>query len=478
MKRITIILSFLALLALASCSKWLDVKPQTQVQTTQLFSNQQGYEDAMYGVYTTAAFPSLYGDQLTMSFLDVLAQRYSVGSNPLSVFYQASKYNYQDPGTLARITNIWDSMYYAIANVNNILANIDANKSVFQGNDYSLIKGEALGMRAFLHFDLLRMFGPAYASNPTQACIPYVKDVSGNVTALSTVTQVLDSCIADLNAGEALLKAYPDIDNIATGVGSNTDEWLNYRQNHFNYWAAEATLARIYLYMGDKANALLHATNVINSGMFQFVTSDNITTFSDYTFVEEQIFSLSRFNIETQVAEYFNSSGAAGSSVNNATILTNTYGSGGVVNAVYETASGGVTDYRYAYLWQQNNNVYFPTKFWQASASSQYDNLIPLIRLPEMYYIAAESSDPATATTYLNTVRVNRGLSALPAGLTAAQVQNEIFKEYEKEFYCEGQLFYYYKRLNLPQIQYSPVPTSNAIYVFPLPANETQFGNR
>lgn len=31
---------------------------------------------------------------------------------------------------------------------------------------YEIMKGEALGLRAFLHFDLLRMFGPVFAMEP------------------------------------------------------------------------------------------------------------------------------------------------------------------------------------------------------------------------------------------------------------------------------------------------------------------------
>jgi hypothetical protein len=98
-----------------------------------------------------------------------------------------------------------------------------------------------------------------------------------------------------------------------------------------------------------------------------------------------------------------------------------------------------------------------------------------LIRLPEMYYIAAECSDPATAIGYLNTVREQRGLSDLSAGSDEAAVQTEILKEYQKEFYAEGQMFYYYKRLNLSQIRFSGIPGSDNIYILPLPDEELQY---
>jgi hypothetical protein len=60
-----------------------------------------------------------------------------------------------------------------------------------------------------------------------------------------------------------------------------------------------------------------------------------------------------------------------------------------------------------------------------------------------MYYIAAEAqTDKTLAFGYLNTVRKNRGLLDLP--LTAV-IATEIRNEYKREFYGEGQLFFYYK---------------------------------
>ncbi len=475
MKKEIIAFLLLTLIFISGCKKWLDAKPKTAVEQSQLFTSEQGFEDAMYGVYTVMSNSSLYGDQLTMSFMDVLAQNYSCQTVPGNSFYQAAIYNYTDAGVKTRITNIWDSMYNAITNVNNILLNIDAKKNLFQPGNYELIKGEALGLRAFMHFDLLRIFGGSYASHASRNAIPYVTTVSGGVTPLSTVSGILDSVIADLTAASGLLSGYKAIDvNFPVDNVTLQNDWLNRRQSHFNYWAAEAALARVYLYKGDKQNALVHATNVINSGLFSFETSDRISNYHDYTFIPEQIFSLSKFNLLTQVNTYFKTpSGTVNTGVS--VQLTNTYGGGGIVDQIYEIASGGVTDVRYARLWQLSGNVYFDTKYWQEASNQAFNNLVPLMRLPEMYYIAAECSDPAAATGYLNTVREHRGLSDLPAGLDAPTVQNEIFKEYGKEFYAEGQLFYYYKRLDKSQIRFLATQASDNIYILPLPDAELQY---
>lgn len=471
-----LLISISLLIIATGCNKWLDVKPKTLVEAEQLFKSEKGFEDAMYGVYATLAQPSLYGEQLTMSFLDVLAQQFNCQANPSHIFYQAANYNYLDGSVKARVDSIWSMGYYAITNLNNILLNVEGKKSMFQPQNYELLKGEAIGLRAFLHFDLLRMFGAPYVSGAAKASIPYVKTVSGGVTPLSTVSAVLDSVISELTVASQLLSSYKTINyNYYEAENQQQNTWLNHRQAHFNYWAAEATLARAYLYKGDKQNALVHAKNVIAAGFFDFQAPDRISNLKDRTFIPEHVFALSKFDIRPLENKYFRVTG--GVNTGGGVQLTNSYGNGGIVDQIYEISAGGVSDIRYSRLWELSGSTYFCSKWWQESTNPVFNNWVPVVRLPEMYYIAAECSDPATATDYLNTVREQRGVPDLPAGLDATAVQHELLKEYQKEFYAEGQLFYYYKRLNSPVIRFSVVPASERVYVLPLPDAELQYRN-
>ena len=104
-------------------------------------------------------------------------------------------------------------------------------------------------------------------------------------------------------------------------------------------------------------------------------------------------------------------------------------------------------------------------KFDQSGYADKYDGaeIMPLIRLPEMYYIAAECAiDASESADLLNTVRHYRSIPEsldIQAGqeydepdsrpdVDHSQTRrvNELMKEYQKEFYGEGQLFYFYKR--------------------------------
>lgn len=99
------------------------------------------------------------------------------------------------------------------------------------------------------------------------------------------------------------------------------------------------------------------------------------------------------------------------------------------------------------------------------------------MRISELYYIAAEAApDTKTAIDYLNLVFASRGILALPQN---ADVMAEVKKEYRKEFFAEGQFFYFYKRLNASKIDDSPVLNMTAQqYIFPIPEDEKIYGGR
>lgn len=109
--------------------------------------------------------------------------------------------------------------------------------------------------------------------------------------------------------------------------------------------------------------------------------------------------------------------------------------------------------------------------------------MIPGIRLSEMYYIAAESvyaTDPGQAWEYFNTVRFHRGIGVVLNENSGADFITELLKEYRKETYAEGQLYFNYKRLNQSIVNESNLvyPAGPSIYRIPLPEDELEFANR
>jgi hypothetical protein len=428
-----------------SCKKWVDVQPPLRVDQNQVFSDEQGFKDVLSGVYLQMGDRAAYGRDLNVGVLSILGHSYDTTISPAigNLFYQAARYNLQDADLKAMAKLTWDGLYFSIGNLNNLLANIDSKQSVFTGTNYNAVKGEALGLRAFLYFDLVRLFAPSPAAGGLNApAIPYVTKISPYASPTATTGAIIDSCISDLLKAQSMMSS---ADVTAT---------------HLNVWGVKALLARIYLYKGDLVNAQNFALGVINSNKFPLVTTN-----ADLLFTKEHLFSLISTNnfALTYNKSVFNTAPPLGFTTQNQT-------------ALFVTGSGATNDWRKAFLDPStggaSGNTISPRKYYSGNQSSI--PTIPLIRTTEMYYIAAEVAnalqDSLTATNLLDSVRVHRNLVKFTqTALKRDSINIEIAKEYHKEFMAEGQVFFYYKRKNLPfsALPYTKVPVvADASYVF------------
>ena len=110
--------------SMVACNDWLDVKPKTEMEAEDMFSTEDGFKDALAGVYTAMTKSSLYGRELTYGIVDVVAQQWGgIGSNHR--YANALKYEYEATNTKPIIDTLWNGLYNAIANANSILAYID-----------------------------------------------------------------------------------------------------------------------------------------------------------------------------------------------------------------------------------------------------------------------------------------------------------------------------------------------------------------
>ena len=242
MKRIILLLVLFAVV-ISGCKKFLDVPPKDKVPESTLFNDERGFMDAMTGVYLALDKPKnggalgLYTNNLSMGLVSALAYNYDNASTPNAgtnggFFNNAVLYAYNEASVKAEIEGIWAGMYNTVANLNNLLARIDEKKDVFTRDNYSRVKGEAVGARALLHLDLLRMFGQPPSTGSTQRAIPYVRRVDIKSTPFSTLNQALDSCIYDLHVARELL-ASTDTSML---YEAHNDLYTAYTRNHVNYW--------------------------------------------------------------------------------------------------------------------------------------------------------------------------------------------------------------------------------------------------
>lgn len=468
LKYVAFILLLLVSATVSSCSDWLDTQPSNQTSADKLFSTEKGFQEALSGAYTLMTKAELYGKEMTFGFTDVIAQQWLLDDvTNTSPYFGAKAYDFESELTRKLTEDIWLAQYNVIANVNDILAFVDARKNVFNNIGYNVIKGEALALRAYLHFDMLRLFAPNdFALNKETKYIPYVDQFSKNLTASMSAKEVVTKCLADLDAAAELLKSDPIYTNI-----ENEDFYYKNRTVHMNYYAVKALIARINIYIGEKEKALKAAKEVIaaqNNGLFRWVNVDEATSTSenlrDYTFSSEHIFGL---NVKKLVDHI------KGSFVYPYNpILQNRKYCKTKTSDISTLFAEEPDDYRTLLYKTEEGIEKMFVKFKQVEKSKTRDRM-PMIRISEMYYIAAECSTDATeALGYLNTIRDKRNIKTLITDKN--KLTSELYKEYQKEFTGEGQLFYFYKRLNIK------IEASNDNYTFtlPLPRVELDLGGR
>ena len=460
MRKILIILTLISCSPIfMSCESWFDVTPKSQVKNDILFEDESGFKTALFGIYTTMATSPLYGQELTMSFMDVLAQYYTINSSYHN-YYSATIYDYEASLIKSRIASVWETMYKTIMNCNNLLENMDGNESLFSNQNYALIRGEVLGLRAYLHFDLLRMFAPAFAVGENEAAIPYVDQVVRVPFPQLTNTEVASRILQDCEEALKLLEESDPFGPAADNIVVN-DEFLENRNERMNYYAVRALMARVYLWTGRTSEAREIADGLINTGslgvnspLFQLY-SDKVTTYSDEYFTVESETNRQLYLSQNQRTEFYES-GMYGSSdrrILSWLILD--------PNTIADESA--------------NTGHYFVNKY---SQNGEMRQAIPLLRMTEMYYICAEGETaPEKKLNYLNQVRHDYGI---PAAFDLTEenctFEDELFKEYRKSFLAEGQLFFYLKRKDVDEIPGASNVTRD-VFCFPLPDDEKDFGN-
>jgi hypothetical protein len=253
---------------------------------------------------------------------------------------------------------------------------------------------------------------------------------------------------------------------IQFGVVKNDDFYTGLRNQRMNYFAVKALKARVYLWAGKKAEAHAAALSVLTAGekWFPWLPEEAIksTDHPDRVFSTELLFAVYNREMYNNYATYYDP------------VLPDSYLLTPQIGNLRATFDNNENDYRFSSTWRAipGKTVRAFNKYENSSAPMSWGFLQPMIRKSELYYILAETEgDPAQAIGYLNQVREHRGLSNLA---TSASVTAETLKEYKKEFYGEGQLFYYYKRTNTPGLT-DAVDASprTPVYLVPIPLAET-----
>ncbi|MFU1857525.1 RagB/SusD family nutrient uptake outer membrane protein [Sphingobacterium sp. NGMCC 1.201703] len=485
-----LLIAFVMLVLLSGCEKFLNVNPIDKAYEEDLLTDRTGFATALAGVYETLNTDTLYGREMKYGFVESLVGSYNV-TNEAHKYYRSyeHQYNFEDPKKI--IANIWGKLYQSINQANIILASVDRVKD---DPYYNLIKGEAVGLRAFSHFQLLKLFGPSIPDEGINAqAIPYKTSVSYTGTKFSTTTAVINLLEQDLSEARILLdkdpiRSNPRDANLNQFAYERYNSLIDYRGIRMNYYAILAMQAMVAQWKGDMEKAGQYAEELIaelkTSNSVRIALPSEMGQIGNTRMPMENIFALFSNRLAALISSVYVPADATISSSTSPFLFPNY---SWLRNSLYNAADhGSLNDYRLANWFVQPNTSY-PWKlskylFDQTRLPSD-ENYRPLfenkvISLHTIYMIAAENyavSNPAKALEYLNLVRNSRNITtniSMSDAMTGQRIKDLIFDEMRKENIGEGYLFTEYKRLFRAIDRRTAVLPKREIFRLPIPDDE------
>lgn len=432
--------------SLSSCvNDWLDVAPSDGTDADAALTSSSDLAAARTGMYKAlkgnSSLVDYYGQQFFV-YGDVHAgddYQYNNlgGSNRASFYYDM---NYQTASEFTSSTSssnvAWKSPYIVIGRANRIIAAAeggalsDAAEAKATIDQYA---AEAKVLRALAHFDLVRIYGKPYTEDQGASLgVPLVTEVleSNAKPARSTVAEVYTQVVKDLT--EAIS---------SNALATETEP------GYVSVWGAKAILSRVYLNMGDYANALSVAEDIIKISGAALWTRDQYLKAWDASTPNESEF-LFRLNVagstdsndlngigNLQQREGYKEMVATKKFVD---MLTSDPED--VRNEMFLPATAAKEVATYG-----TNKVYL-NKLRGQGGNLRNVTIVPIIRLSEVYLTAAEcafrNNDKTKAVEYLNDLVKNRTTTEASLATVDNITLERILIERRKELIGEGQRYF------------------------------------
>lgn len=469
-----------------SCKDFLKEEPFLTQSNALALSDYNGLNKAVAGAYGPLADGTWYGADYVLTS-EMRAENATI---PTNTDFQSGRYQVPFYMTYSadNTVGIWGYGYYVISAVNNVLEEIETqgveyfvNSNVSE-QDINNLQAECLFLRALSHFDMARI----YAYSPAKAaavgfndCIPIILKTDKTAKeqpARNTVAEVYTQIEADLLKAEELIDPAYVRGNVADAKATATLP------------AIQALLSRVYLYDQKWQLAADYATKVINNKAYKLWTAAEYTSvWGAATGGSEVIFevygkSANDYDEYWEGPSHMTNPKGYADCAASATLVA-LFEDGDVRGSVgvRDTDDGKVmfcTDPK-----EESGNELWTMKYMgkgdgDATSTPDVSNVI-VLRLSEMYLNRAEalvngaSITGATALGDLNTIRANRGASALTsAGAAAVALERRL------ELNFEGHYWFDLARTTAGSVTYvdsrrgDNVDASSKFWALPIPKRE------
>lgn len=433
----------LLLLVVTACDDFVIVDiPTTQLSSELVFENYDTATAALVAIYAELRDNGLLtgnsnGMQAKLGEYTDEMQFFGAGGQTDAAFFN----NIVLPSN-ADVYNWWNTTYTQIYATNAVLEGVEKSQALTNSQKDQL-RGEALLIRALLHFHLTNLFGS----------IPYV----------TTTNYKVNTTIAKIPAGAVYENVEADLITAETLLNT---AYLTGERIRPNKATVQALLARMLLYSGRWAEAANYASAVLNN-----------TDLYEGTQTLDEVFLKESFSTIWQLkpAEEGNSTLEGLSSIFIQGPPPVSALSGPFVNSFEEgderatTWIKAVTDG--TEVW---HHAYKYKAFENSGSSPEYSIVF---RTAEQYLIRAEArvkqGDLLGAREDLNKIRNQAGLENTTAA-TELQIMEAITKERRSELFMEAHRFFDLKRADLLNVLLPSIKPgwNNNDRLLPLPQTE------
>lgn len=437
------LISMWCILCITGCKKLVQVgEPDDSLTTTAVFSNDSLAQAAVAGLYIKimaspklflnggiSLYPALSADELQRPSLNLEDQFYINSISPNNSIVNS---------------NLWKAAYAYIYQCNICIEGLKKSTGVSEALKKQLL-GEVQFVRALCYHYLVNLFGN----------VPLALGTNADVNAMlsrSPVEQVYQQIAADLTAASEEL----------------TDDKPNTTPTKY---AAQALLARVYLYMKQWSKAAGMASAVINSNHFSMVgdlnkvfkydskeiifewipLGDRMNSAEGFIFVPASLNQKPNYWLSEDLLDAFEPGDLRRSKwVNSVTIGTTTYN--------------------------------YPFKYQVYTSPPPIREYNVVLRLAEQYLIRAEAYAQLnridSAVIDLNTIRIRAELPVFSTTISADTCLHKIERERRIELFAEwGHRWFDLKRTSRTNVVLSTKGSSWSTddQLYPIPATELNF---
>ena len=270
MKKIFILLMVGSLLFSCQITDVLNQEPPHNLTPDNAITDEKSAETALTGIYGEQigyeSYMSIGNHAMTAGIL----QRNDNPGVVVSIYYIENRLPELNL-VGAAYTPFWDAFNTIINSSTKLLAVLEGmSDNLFTDGRKTTMMGEIRFLRGWYMFDLLRMFGPLPTQLDSKA-IPYKETISVSAPGMLTGNEVIEKVLTDLAEAESILKNWDPAVSEGMLMAVNDDDHDNdgntyrFRGLRLNYYAVVALKARVYLWAGNKTEALKYAKMIIEN---------------------------------------------------------------------------------------------------------------------------------------------------------------------------------------------------------------------